>query len=146
MKVSGRSHPAVVSAVLPELDAATRTRTVVLQLAESATGQVVPAQVARMEVVEATEIPGYWLPTNALTQGTRGLWSVYAVQRDEEQEGDKLDRRYVEVIHSESDRTFVRGTLQPGDRIVTSGSHRLVPGQPVTVASAARAADSNNRP
>ena len=37
----------------------------------------------------------------------------------------------------ESERAFVRGTLRDGDRVVTTGLHRLVPGQRVRVEDAA---------
>ena len=42
-----------------------------------------------------------------------------------------LEQRSVEVLHQESDRVLVRGTIKEGDRIVSSGIHRLVPGQVV---------------
>ncbi|MBD2066202.1 efflux transporter periplasmic adaptor subunit, partial [Leptolyngbya sp. FACHB-671] len=42
---------------------------------------------------------------------------------------DNLERRDVEVLHTETDRVLVRGLLQAGDRVVTEGIQRLVPGQ-----------------
>ncbi|MBE9169998.1 hypothetical protein IQ238_21565 [Pleurocapsales cyanobacterium LEGE 06147] len=36
-----------------------------------------------------------------------------------------------QVLVREGDRALVRGTLQPGDRLVVNGTHRLVPGQRV---------------
>ena len=38
-------------------------------------------------------------------------------------------RRDVEVLHAESQRTLVRGTLQEGDEVIVSGTHRVVAGQ-----------------
>lgn len=46
-----------------------------------------------------------------------------------------VERRTVEVVHTEEDRALVRGTVYPGDRIVVDGLHRVVPGQRVRVVS-----------
>ncbi len=43
----------------------------------------------------------------------------------------KVERRVVEIIHTESERAYVRGTLENADRIVQIGVQRLVPGQQV---------------
>jgi multidrug efflux pump subunit AcrA (membrane-fusion protein) len=37
-------------------------------------------------------------------------------------------RRLVEPLHSEGDRSLVRGTLRPGDQVIAAGTHRVVPG------------------
>ncbi|MEO1404755.1 MAG: hypothetical protein AAFV72_26405, partial [Cyanobacteria bacterium J06635_1] len=50
-----------------------------------------------------------------------------------------VEQRSVEIIHQESvgegsdtqTRALVRGTLQPGEQVVTGGVHRLVNGQAV---------------
>ena len=46
-----------------------------------------------------------------------------------------VERRQLEVLHAESDRAFVRGTLRDGETVVAMGLHRLVPGLVVHVAS-----------
>ncbi len=137
LRVDGQVRVAIISAILPELDAATRTRTVVLSFVDgSATASFVPSQVVRIETTEPTKMDGYWLPTDALTPGTRGLWSAYAVEHDAERNQHVVARRDVELIHSAGDRSFVRGTLAPTDRIIISGTHRIVAGQAVAVQSA----------
>ncbi|MGB3515160.1 MAG: hypothetical protein WBA43_01800, partial [Elainellaceae cyanobacterium] len=77
---------------------------------------------------------GYWVPTTALVPGVRGLWTAYTVTPDEDaQEPARfiVNRQEVEILHMETERVLVRGTLQPGDRLVAEGSQRLVPGQTV---------------
>lgn len=65
----------------------------------------------------------------------RGLWSVYVLTEPETESPDEatdvysVSRRDVEVVHTEGDRALVRGTLQPGEPTITSGAHRMVPGQ-----------------
>ncbi len=134
LEVNGENYPAVVTSLLPELDSRNRTVTVVLTLDRNKFQNIWPGQVAKLEVTENIAGTGYWVPTTALVRGTRGLWSAYVLGDREpgKQDTFKLTRKYVEVIHAESDRVFVRGTLEPKDRIVINGTHRLVPGQLVT--------------
>jgi hypothetical protein len=44
-----------------------------------------------------------------------------------------IERRELEILHQETDRVFVRGTLASDDRVVVAGIHRLVPGQSVQI-------------
>lgn len=128
--VNEETRTATVSGIVPELDSVTRTQTVVLSLSEEASAGWVPSQVARLELATQREAAGFWIPNTALLQGSRGLWSVYVVEED-----DQIARRDVEVIYSESQRSFVRGTLVAGDRVVANGINRLVPGMQVLVQS-----------
>ncbi len=126
---NGTAFPARLSAVLPEIDPATRTLTAVFDLHDSGIplGSVVELTLSE-DVVE----PGFWLPLTALTASDRGLWGVYVIAAD-----DTLERRLVEIIHTEADRVYVRGTLSAADRVVATGVQRIVPGQrvkPVAVA------------
>lgn len=136
LKIGDRYLNATVEARFPELDRATRTRTVVLKLADSAVHNIVHGQVVRWELEETIEADGYWLPSTALTKGVRGLWTSYVVAKDTRSDLDKpellrVERRDIEVLHTESSRVLVRGTLIPGDRVISTGTHRVVPGQVV---------------
>ncbi|MEL6470586.1 MAG: efflux RND transporter periplasmic adaptor subunit [Cyanobacteria bacterium J06623_4] len=135
--VNGEQYTATLTAILPEVDAQTRTQTVVLALESRAAARVSPGQTARLNLSDRIPTEGIWLPTEALTQGIRGLWTAYTVvpQASSEVESYTVEPQTVEVIHQEGDRVLVTGTLQPGDRVVASGSHRLVPGQVVTPTS-----------
>ena len=127
--IGGENYRAVISSILPEVDPATRTRTVVLKLSPTANTKVSPQEIARLAVTQTVEADGYWLPMTALVKGDRGLWNCYAVVATADGNNTKVDRRYVEILKTESDRVLVRGTLQPGDEIIANGTHRLVPGQ-----------------
>jgi RND family efflux transporter MFP subunit len=132
LQIGQKTYRAKVLSILPELDANTRTLTVVLSLDESIGREVSPGQIARLKSDETISDSGYWLPITALVKGTRGLWSCYVLSEpDKSEEGNAflVERRDVEVLHTESDRALVRGTLQGGDRVISSGTHRLVPGQ-----------------
>lgn len=135
LEVNGVTYKGVVKAVIPEVDRSTRTVTVILAMPN---GPEVPSgEMVQLRLVETFDSEGYWLPTTALTEGMRGLWTVFVLNSTQETEEDgifEVTRRDVEVLHTESSRVFVRGTLQNGDLVVNAGTHRLVPGQLVKLA------------
>lgn len=122
------NHKARLKTVLPEIDPATRTLTAVFALS----GKQLPLG-AVIELTLETEVPtpGYWLPLTALTESDRGLWGIFVIRED-----SSVERRLVEIIHAEANQAFVRGTLNPGERVVRTGVQRIVPGQRVDVMQA----------
>ncbi len=86
--------------------------------------------VARLKLPRQVEESGFWVPISALTEASRGLWSIYILEPD----GNSYEARprYVEMVHSEGDRVYVRGTVRDGERYIVSGLARFVPGQSVT--------------
>lgn len=137
LKIHGESFEATVAGRFPEVDPATRTRTVVLRLGTDAANRVVHGQVVRLELEETVQITGSWLPLTALTKGARGLWTALVVEGEAgtSKTGSlRVARRDLEVLHTESDRVLVRGTLNLGDQVIAGGTHRVVPGQLVRLA------------
>lgn len=117
--------------VHPEVDLETRTQTVVAEVRGPATEQLVPGQLVQAIVDHRVNSPGFWLPTTALSPGIRGLWSVWAVVP---QDGELcVERRPVEILHTDGDRVLASGTVAAGDRVVASGVQRVIPGQRVEV-------------
>lgn len=131
VKMAAAEYRAAVKFALPEIDPNTRTQIVVFQLEPAAISQLSPGQTVRVELSETIPTDGIWVPTQALTQDIRGLWSVFVVVPADDREVDVVRPKSVEILHQESDRVLVQGTLQTSDRIVASGVHRLVPGQQV---------------
>jgi hypothetical protein len=112
----------------------------VLELDNSASESIVHGQVVRLELEETVEAAGFWLPSTALTQAERGLWSAFVGEDERSSDSTtqtglfRVARRDLEVLHTESDRVLVRGTLQAGEQVITGGTHRVVPGQVVRLA------------
>lgn len=113
--------------VLPEVDPQTRTVTALFALDASdlAVGRLIELTVER-----TVRAPGFWVPISALTEAQRGLWSLYVLTPTDG--GFLAERRLVEVLHTDADRVYVRGTLRNGERVVRTGTQRIVPGQVVT--------------
>ena len=129
--VAGLPVRGTVMANVPSLDASTRTMAVILAL-DGSTAAIPDGELARLLLDERVGEGGTWLPLTALSEGLRGLWSVLVVRNDPQTGDQHLARADVEVLHMETDRVFVRGTFEAGDRVVATGSHRLVAGQRVT--------------
>lgn len=130
IKIGQKTFSAKLISILPEVNAATRTRTAVLQLDPSPL--VSPQQIARLEVVKNIATEGYWLPIASLSKGERGLWSCYVAVEEGVGEKEKIyrvEKQDVEILYSEGDRVLVRGTLQPGDAVIAEGTQRIVAGQ-----------------
>ncbi|MCC5873358.1 MAG: efflux RND transporter periplasmic adaptor subunit [Gammaproteobacteria bacterium] len=122
--------------VLPEVDGRTRTLTALFALQNDG----VPAaagSLIELGLERTIEEPGFWLPLSALSEAQRGLWSLFVVIPNGSDE--TVERRLVEVLHSDGNRVFVRGTLADGDRVVATGSQRIVPGQTVVSTGASLA-------
>lgn len=129
-----QSYAARLRTVLPEIDPATRTLTAIYELVDAANRLPIGA-VVQLGLDQNVAGNGFWLPLAALTESDRGLWGIYVVGAN-----SQVERHLVEILHSESRRVYVRGTLEDGDQVVAEGVHRLVPGQTVTVQQAALAA------
>ena len=133
--VGNRAYSAVVKARLPEVNQASQTVTVVLSMA--ADDSLTAGATAQLAMNESQSEEGYWLPSTALVAGDRGLWSVYVLAPSEgfeagsgENSGPyRVARRDVEVLYTEGKRTFVRGLVQVGDRVIATGTQRIVADQ-----------------
>ncbi len=121
----GTTYAAKLKTTLPEISQRTRTVTAIYQLVHA---KIPIGSVVELAVEEQVTAAGYWVPVTALAESQRGLWGVYVVNSEQ-----IVERRLVEIVHTENTRAFVRGTLEPLDRIVQTGVHRIVPGQQVSI-------------
>ena len=135
--VGDRTTTATLTALLPQLEATSRTVTAILQVPSS---DLTLGQTVRLVIEETQPAEGIWLPTSALVPGERGLWSVYVLTEPESAAESASDgvpetyvvsRREVTVVHTDGDRSLVQGTLQTGEPVIAAGTHRIVPGERV---------------
>jgi len=127
LEVAGQRVFAPVTALVEDVDARTRTVTLIIELPEEV--DAAAGEIVRLVYRRSVPGDGFWIPTTALTQGFRGLWTVYTVKSGDD--GPVVAREAVEVLHTETDRAFVRGTLEAGDQVIATGLQRVVPGQRV---------------
>ena len=89
-------------------------------------------QTVALEFEERVSETGGWLPITALLEGDKGLWTVLVTKEDATGELTTA-RESVEVVYSEGERVFVRGTVADDTNVVASGMQRLSPGSPVDI-------------
>jgi len=121
----GTQIPAQVSSVRADINQATRTQDVLLNIQPAV---LIPfGELVELELPEKRVQTGYWIPVEALVEGKKGLWNVFAIEAGEN--GNLVTRRAIEVIHAETSRVYVTADLGDTATIVSAGTHRVVPGQ-----------------
>ncbi len=142
LTIGDQHYQATVKSVLPEMDETTRTNTVILELQGSDLDNSLFGQVARINLSRKFDLTGFWVPLAALTQGDQGLWALLSLEPTDDAEIFVLKRREVEVVQVDSERAFVRGTINAGTQLVSSGIRRLTQGQQVKRKTPAKATGS----
>jgi len=136
VEIGNQTYPVRLKALLATIDEHTRTVPAIFELSDPQR-KLRRGQLAQLKFKYTVSMPGFWLPSTALAGGRRGLWSAYVVDQTDQGNGlGKLESRELQMLHSEADRIYVRGTLRDGEAVVASGLHRLVPGQIVTLKAA----------
>lgn len=126
-----RLYAATFDSASPELDAATRTREVLMRIR----GDRLPAFGETGILMLQQHVPerGAFVPLAALRDGPRGLWQLTTVSEVDGATVTALEA--VELLFSDGERAYVRGTFRDGARYITDGPHRVVPGQRVRLAA-----------
>ncbi|NJN47885.1 MAG: efflux RND transporter periplasmic adaptor subunit [Candidatus Competibacteraceae bacterium] len=139
VELNDQSVPVRVKALLPVRGPDTGTVDVLLTL-EDESDVVRAGDLARLALTKTVSERGYWLPLDALSEGPRGLWTVYRLEpavespeKPQSQADYQVIPLLVEVLHQESDRVFTQGALPDNALIVAGGLHRIVPGQLVRI-------------
>ena len=119
-----------IDAKRPDLQAGTRTVTVLFEV--SGESKVPFGEIVTLALDTRIKTRGTWVPLAALNEGHRGLWNVLTVVT---RDGQQLaQNETVEILHIEAESAYVRGTFQPGAKIVAGGTNRVVTGQRVALA------------
>lgn len=123
-----------VIAIGADISAITRTVPVRLSLTNT---RSVDGSLVKLIINEQIQQAGYWVPLNSITDGMRGLWTVYAVIEEENrnkgtENNDRLYRieaRAVQIEYTKGHDVFITADLENIEWIVADGLHRFVPGQ-----------------
>ncbi|NOZ42690.1 MAG: efflux RND transporter periplasmic adaptor subunit, partial [Alphaproteobacteria bacterium] len=111
----GKKITTFLRAVLKNMNVATRTVTAIFNVI-NAGSNVRSGALARLTVTTDIKQTGFWIPTAALAEGRRGLWSAYTLKPYKgSAEYSTLSRQELQLLYTDSTRVFVRGTLQNGD-------------------------------
>ncbi|GAB3524537.1 efflux RND transporter periplasmic adaptor subunit [Photobacterium alginatilyticum] len=127
LRIGNRSYQA--SLLNPGARVDTGSRTVKLRFGLPQNANVIDGELAYLLFSDIREKPGYWIPLSAMTDGIRGVWNVFALNENNQEL--RIERRSVQVLYANNDHAFVTGAISNGERLVSDGLHRLVPGQAV---------------
>ncbi|MEM6333322.1 MAG: efflux RND transporter periplasmic adaptor subunit [Planctomycetota bacterium] len=131
VEVRGERYAGRVRAILPTRDQVGRGVDALIEL-EAELGAVRSGDLGRVSLPRRVAAAGFWVPMQALTEGSRGLWSLYVLDGSTDDSGRATLRRAdVEVLHEATDRAYVRGPFEAGVRVVVGGLHRVGPGMAV---------------
>ena len=111
------------------------TRTMLVRFALAQPDLITNGSLVELTIQERIPKTGYWIPLSAITEGIRGLWTVYAaVPADKAETASetalyKIESRAVQILYSKDDKAFIKAELGGIDWLVDGGLHRYVPGQ-----------------
>lgn len=111
----------------------TLSRSVSLRFLLEEHAQVLDGELAYLSYQKTYQDSGFWLPTTALIDGIRGTWNVYSLSPIDDHQA--VERRVVQVLFANNDSVFVTGELANGEQVITTGLHKVVPGQSVQIAA-----------
>lgn len=140
---------AEVIRVSPSIDQRTRSQEIVFRVVDPSNQVTVGASVEvdcplDSIVGESSVQEGYWVPTDSLSAGARGLWALLvAAPLQTGTTTDRLaatgaathriERRQVELLSSQGKWSRIRGPIDRDELVVVDGTHVIVNGQQVRV-------------
>jgi len=140
--VNGEAVTSHLIALGADVNPITRTVVVRLELPQQTAAGVplngINGSLVYLVLKESVSSTGFWVPMDAITDGTRGLWTVFAlVPAVPAQEGlYSIEPRDVMVEYATSSEVFIRGGISDGELVVKEGLHRLAPRQLVKLKTA----------
>lgn len=128
----GQTFMAQVTSVAKQRNQATRTIDAIFTINSTSLSAQQKALMISGDLVSLTvDIPvqtsGTWVPISALASGVRGLWTLYVID-----DNNIIQTRLVSIEYADKTKAFVSGAINEGEKVVVSGTHRLVPQQSVT--------------
>lgn len=121
---------AKVTAILDNQRQDTRTRDILLNVTSSLT-DIVAGEIVSLNIPKRIDVKGAWVPRSALFASEKGLWQLLLLEP--QQNAHIVKPLIVTVEYTDGDQVFVRGDLVDSMCYVSSGHHRLLPGQLVTL-------------
>lgn len=139
LRINGKDVSAKIKAILPMRKMSTRTVDFIFELSYSS--DIKTGDIAVWQQTQVVSEKGFWLPIASLTEGIRGLWVCYLLEKispsnqssPKNKEFYKVTPCQLEILHQEKEHVYVQGNIQNQDLIVAEGVFRVVPGQTVSL-------------
>jgi len=129
LSYEGETLPSILISIAKQRNRATRAVDAVFKIDSQAAQKhyLMPGDLVSLSVDVQIQKQGAWIPISALSNGVRGLWTLFVI--DKSSGSQVIQPRSVYVEYMEQDRAFVSGAIVQGELLVTSGLHRLTPNQ-----------------
>ncbi|SON49875.1 efflux RND transporter periplasmic adaptor subunit [Vibrio tapetis] len=130
IRVRDQVYPAHLISKASNIDA--KSRSISLRFSLDDNNAVLDGELAYLTFEKHYPEKGFWLPTTALIDGIRGTWNIYALNSETDE--NQVERRVINVLFANNESVYVKGGLTNGDQVITTGLHKVVPGQSVSIA------------
>ena len=84
-----------------------------------------PGSISYLQLNQQKLATGAWVPLKSLSQGTQGLWNLYTVSKDSNDQF-KVAKEIVELIYVEGNNAYISGTISTGDMVVAGGAEKVI--------------------
>jgi len=84
-----------------------------------------PGSISYLQLQQVKSATGAWVPLKSLSQGTQGLWNLYTVSKDSNNQF-KVAKEIVQLIHVQGDNAYIAGTISTGDMVVSGGAEKVI--------------------
>jgi len=126
IEIEEQINQAELIAIGQQIDSHNRTvqlRLKMLNKARSFNGQIV-----RVSIEQKINKVGFWLPISAITDGVRGQWQVFLVEKTNKENTEiyQIKSTTIQVLHANDISVYVSGLLLKDHTIVNEGIHRFV--------------------
>jgi len=119
--ISGKEYNAKALSTGAEIDPISNTLLMRFALPDNA--PVYAGQIARLKIKQKKHALGYWIPLSALTDGIRGTWNIYHINKQDNT--SRLKPTIVEVIYTDGINAYVSAALPDKSKIVANGLHKV---------------------
>lgn len=97
-----------------------------------------PQSLVKLAIERPVKGQGFWVPVSSLSEGRRGLWSIWIAHKNNTDKGHfTAARRSAELLYNDGTNAYVKGTVNSGELVILDGAFKLVPGQPFTIVETA---------
>ncbi|MFQ3248538.1 MAG: RND family efflux transporter MFP subunit [Glaciecola sp.] len=129
LSFDGKAVPSTLISLAKQRNRGTRAIDALFVIDAQAAQEVylMPGDIVSLSVDVEIEKQGAWVPISALSNGVRGLWTLFVI--DKSTGSQVIQPRSVYVEYMEQDRAFVSGAIAQGELLVIGGLHRLTPNQ-----------------
>lgn len=138
LQVNGQYYSASVITLGADINPITHTRTV--RLALPAKTKNIAGELVYLYLDQVINSKGFWVPISGLTDGLRGLWDIYTLVPEMEDNQEisaifTIEPRSVRINYTKNNMAYIEGDLSNIKWIVADGMHRVVPGQRIVKTS-----------